>query len=79
LIGNCSRREHYPIEIFWSDEDDGFVAVARDLPGCSAFGVTREEALREIEDAIEAWIGAAERAGNPVPEPTISVSLAMRA
>ena len=49
----------YLVEVFWSDEDEGYIAAVPDLPGCSAFGKTPEEAVREI--------GAA---GDPVPEPT---------
>jgi predicted RNase H-like HicB family nuclease len=61
---------HYPAEVFWSDEDEGFIALAPDLPGCSAFGETKSEALQELDEAIDAWIEAARAAGNPVPEPT---------
>lgn len=46
------------------------MALAPDLPGCSAFGQTESEAVTELRDAIEAWIGAARAAGNPVPEPS---------
>jgi predicted RNase H-like HicB family nuclease len=60
----------YLVELFWSDEDEGYVAVVPDLPGCSAVGTTPEEAAREIADAIEAWIAACRAAGDPVPEPT---------
>ncbi len=59
----------YPLEVFWSDEDEGFIAVALDLPGCSAFGETQDEAIRELQDAIAAWAAAAEAVGNPVPTP----------
>ena len=41
----------YLVEVFWSDEDDGYIAVVPDLPGCSAFGRTPEEAVHEIGDA----------------------------
>lgn len=58
----------YLIEIFWSDEDEGFIAIAPDLPGCSAFGETAEEALREMEDAMSAWLEACRRMGRPQPE-----------
>lgn len=64
------RLKRYPATVFWSDEDDGFIAIAPDLPGCSAFGDTRPEALGELEHAIEAWIEAAKAAGNPIPEPS---------
>jgi predicted RNase H-like HicB family nuclease len=38
--------KRYPAHVFWSDDDNGFVALAPDLPGCSAFGESRFEALR---------------------------------
>jgi len=49
---------NYRANIFWSEEDGGFIAVALDLPGCSAFGETQEEAINELADAIEAWLQA---------------------
>jgi predicted RNase H-like HicB family nuclease len=61
----------YPSGVFWSDEDEGFIATAQDLPGCSAFGETQEEAIRELQDAITAWVAAAKAAGNPVPTPSV--------
>ncbi|MCE3246729.1 MAG: hypothetical protein K0R41_554 [Geminicoccaceae bacterium] len=60
----------YLVEVFWSDEDDGYIAVVPDLPGCSAVGNTPEEAVREIGDATEAWIAACRAAGDSVPEPS---------
>jgi antitoxin HicB len=60
----------YRVEIFWSDEDDGYIAVVPDLPGCSSFGSDRREAATQIEDAMRCWIEAMEMAGNPVPCPT---------
>lgn len=60
----------YPASVFWSDDDEGFIAIAPDLPGCSAFGLSREEALQELEPAIAAWIDAASAAGNPIPLPS---------
>lgn len=59
----------YPIRVFWSEEDGAFVAVAPDLPGCSAIGETRHKAEREVQDAIECWLQAARAVGNPIPEP----------
>jgi predicted RNase H-like HicB family nuclease len=55
--------------VFWSDEDEGYIAVVPDLPGCSAFGNTPEEAVREIGDATLAWIEACRAAGDPIPAP----------
>jgi len=60
----------YPKHVFWSDEDEGFIAIAPDLPGSSAFGETEAEALAELDQAIEAWIEAARAAGNTVPAPS---------
>jgi predicted RNase H-like HicB family nuclease len=60
----------YPAQVFWSAEDEGFIAIAPDLPGCSAFGDSQQEALAELQDAIAAWIEAAQSAGNPVPSPS---------
>lgn len=50
--------------VFFSAEDEGFIAIDEDYPGCSAFGETTEEAEREFEDAREAWLMAAIGAGN---------------
>ena len=66
------QTDHYPARIFWSIEDQAFIAIAPDLPGCSAVGDTRSEALAELENAIEAWCEAAKKAGNPIPEPSQS-------
>ena len=60
----------YPIQVFWSDDDAGFIATAPDLPGCSAFGQTQVEAVSEVKDAIDAWIEAMSAAGNPIPRPS---------
>jgi|APCry1669189070_1035195.scaffolds.fasta_scaffold51167_2 predicted RNase H-like HicB family nuclease len=60
----------YPATVFWSDDDGGFIAIAPDLPGSSAFGETEAEAVRQLRDAIDAWIEAAESVGNPIPQPT---------
>lgn len=59
----------YLIEVFWRDEDEGYIANIPDLPGCSARGATPEEAVREIEDAQQTWIEACIKAGDPVPPP----------
>jgi len=59
----------YHINIFYSEEDRGYIADIPDLEACSAFGETPTEALREVEMAKAAWIEAAEAEGRPVPEP----------
>ena len=59
----------YAIEIFYSDEDEGFIAVVPELPGCSAFGNTEEATLKEVKIAIELWLGIAEKEGREIPQP----------
>lgn len=61
----------YPINISPISEKDGrgFLITCRDLPGCMADGESIEEALKECEDAIQAWIETAKAEGSPVPEP----------
>jgi predicted RNase H-like HicB family nuclease len=59
----------YHINLFYSEEDDGYIADIPDLQHCSAFGPTPEEALREVLKAKEAWIEAARSEGKPVPAP----------
>ena len=62
-------KHKYEIDLFWSDEDRAFIAEVPDLPGCMAHGATHEEALREVQVAIEGWLEVAREAGEPVPEP----------
>lgn len=57
----------YPLEVFWSDEDEGYIAIALDLLGCSAWGKTEAEVMGGIHHALEAWLEAAKKAGNPIP------------
>ena len=59
----------YHINIFYSDEDEGYIADIPDLQHCSAFGVTPENALREVETAKSAWLAAAHANHLPIPEP----------
>jgi predicted RNase H-like HicB family nuclease len=59
----------YAIEIFYSDEDEGFMAVVPELPGCSAFGDTEEAALKEVKIAIELWLEVAEEEGREISQP----------
>ncbi len=60
----------YPIEVFWSDEDEGFIAIAHDLPGCSAWGETEARAIDELHDAAKAWMEAARSTGRTIPKPS---------
>ena len=59
----------YHINIFYSEEDGGYIADIPDIAYCSAFGETPAEALREVEEAKEAWLEVARAEGRTVPEP----------
>lgn len=59
----------YEVIIFWSDADQAFVAEVPELPGCMAHGDTRESALTNAENAIQAWIESAEEFGDTIPQP----------
>ncbi len=59
----------YHINIFYSDDDEGYIADIPDLPGCSAFGNTPEEAVKELILAKTAWIEAAKAENIDIPEP----------
>ena len=60
----------YHINIFWSEDDDCYVADIPDLAFCSAFGSTPEEALAELRTARELWLEVAHEDGKPIPPPT---------
>jgi predicted RNase H-like HicB family nuclease len=59
----------YEIIIYWSSEDDAFIAEVPELPGCMAHGPTADAALAECQEAIQLWIDTAREFGDPVPEP----------
>jgi predicted RNase H-like HicB family nuclease len=59
----------YHINIFYSEEDGGYIADIPDLDSCSAFGNTPAEALAEVEIAKDAWLEAAHAEGKSVPLP----------
>ena len=60
----------YHINIFYSEEDEGYIADIPDLKYCSAFGDSPLEALQELDLAKQAWLEAAKVEGKPIPEPT---------
>ncbi len=60
----------YHINVFYSEEDEGYIADIPDLKHCSAFGITPEEALEEVLKAKEAWIEAAHSSGRQIPKPS---------
>lgn len=59
----------YAIEIFFSEEDGGYIAVVPELPECSAFGNSQEEALEEVKIAMELWLEEARKEGRKIPDP----------
>lgn len=59
----------YHINIFYSEEDEGYIADIPDLEHCSAFGKTPEEALAEVNIAKKTWLEAALQQGKPIPPP----------
>jgi predicted RNase H-like HicB family nuclease len=61
-------KDHH-VNIFYSEEDEGYIADIPDFECCSAFGETPEEALHEVLKAKKAWIESAVSMGKPVPEP----------
>ena len=60
----------YPIEVFWSEEDQAWVADVPDLAFCTAHGATPHDAVAEVEAAAEAWLQAARETGRPIPAPS---------
>ncbi len=60
---------HYEIIIYWSNEDQAFLAEAPELPGCMAHGSSYEEALRNVRDAMAFWLDVAREQGESIPAP----------
>ena len=58
------------IERLADSDGGGYLATAPDLPGCVSDGATPEEALRNVQDAIESWIEAAKEWKQDIPEPS---------
>lgn len=61
----------YPIDVFWSNEDEAWVADVPDLAYCSALGNSPHEAVAEVEIAMAAWLDAARSSGRQVPPPSV--------
>ena len=57
------------IILYWSNEDQAFIAEVPELPGCAADGTTRQEALANAELVISEWLDTARELGRPIPEP----------
>jgi predicted RNase H-like HicB family nuclease len=59
----------YIMTIYWSEEDQAFIAEAPELPGCAADGATRQEAVANLEVVIQEWIETAQELNRPIPQP----------
>ncbi|MBA2606042.1 MAG: type II toxin-antitoxin system HicB family antitoxin [Acidobacteria bacterium] len=64
-------KNKYALQIFWSEEDEAFVAICQEFPGLSAFGETREEALCEAQIALDLMIETYQYKGISLPEPQV--------
>lgn len=58
------------INVFYSEEDGGYIADIPDLAYCSAFGETPEEAVKKVQIAKKTWLEVAKEQGKPIPNPT---------
>ena len=63
----------YQILIYWSDEDQTFIAEVPELPGCMAHGASHTEALTDVKDAIELWLDTAREFGDRILSRNIGV------
>ncbi len=59
----------YEIIIYWSAEDQAFIAEVPELPGCMADGATYQESLSNVEVIIQQWIETAKELNRPIPQP----------
>lgn len=59
----------YEIILYWSNEDDSFIAEVPELAGCAADGATQQEALENVQVVIDEWIETAQALGRSIPEP----------
>ncbi len=64
-----SSPHKYEIIIYWSDEDDAFIAEVPELAGCAADGVSYADVLANVQIVIDEWIATARDLGRPIPEP----------
>jgi predicted RNase H-like HicB family nuclease len=59
----------YEVILYWSGEDDAFIAEVPELAGCAADGATRQDALANVEVIIAEWMETARELGRSIPEP----------
>lgn len=59
----------YEVIVYWSEEDESFIAEVPELPGCAADGATYHEAMKNVEIVIHEWIETARELGRTIPLP----------
>jgi predicted RNase H-like HicB family nuclease len=59
----------YEVILYWSEEDQAFIAEVPELPGCAADGATYKDVISNVEVIIQEWIDTAKELGRPIPEP----------
>jgi predicted RNase H-like HicB family nuclease len=59
----------YELILYWSNQDQTFIAEVPELPGCATDGTTYQEAVANVEVVIQEWIETAQELGRPIPEP----------
>jgi len=64
-----SSKYRYEIIMYWSEEDQAFIAEVPELPGCAADGASYLETLANLEQVIDEWIETARELGRTIPEP----------
>jgi predicted RNase H-like HicB family nuclease len=64
-----TEQPRYELIIYWSDEDESFIAEVPELPGCAADGATYADAVVNVETAIKLWVETAQELGRPIPAP----------
>jgi predicted RNase H-like HicB family nuclease len=64
-----SEKYRYEVIIYWSEEDNAFIAEVPELPGCMADGATYAEAVANVEVIIDEWMETARELGREIPDP----------
>lgn len=64
-----SSKYRFEIIMYWSEEDQAFIAEVPELPGCAADGPSYLETLANLERVIDEWVDTARELGRPIPEP----------
>ena len=59
----------YEVILYWSDDDQAFIAEVPELPGCAADGQSYQEAIANVEVVIDEWIETAKSLGREIPSP----------